>query len=269
MFHGTKHHRDDDDHDQHRGHQHDDDDRDHHRDHQSARHHDDHDRDHDHHGRDHGHDDDHHKGFEILDPDDKVFGDTIAEWTEEWWTWVLQNPLDGNPQFDTTGESAGLNNDGPVFFVAATFGGDPVTRSFEVPDDTPILVPILNFISVTFDSDANPEQLVRDQLAANLDSVNLDSLFAEIDGVEVKHPEDFLVTSDFFALGEAEKDSLLEFLATTADPPAAPGDKFFPSGSTGFWLMIDDLAEGEHTIHFGGSTRDGFEVDVTANILVV
>jgi hypothetical protein len=245
MLHGVKHHRDDD--------------WDHHR----ARHRD----DDDHHGRGHCNNDDHHKGFEILDPDDTVFGDTIAEWTEEWWTWVLQNPLDGNPQFDTTGASAGLNNEGPVFFVAATFGGDPVTRSFEVPDDTPILVPILNFVYVTFDTDENPKQLVRDELAANLDSVT--SLFAEIDGVEVKNPEDFLVTSDFFTPGEPEEDSLLEFLATTAEPPAPPGDDFFPSGSTGFWLMIDDLAEGEHVLHFGGTTNEGLSVDVTANILVI
>jgi hypothetical protein len=85
--------------------------------------------------------------FEISRPQERILGDPIAEWAEDWWEWVLQGPPPaGNPQTDETGEFADVENDGPVFFIAGTFGNplnDPVERSFEVPDGTPLLIPIL------------------------------------------------------------------------------------------------------------------------------
>jgi hypothetical protein len=32
------------------------------------------------------------------------------------------------------------------------------------------------------------------------------------------------------------------------------GDDLFPNAAAGYWLMIDDLSLGQHTIDFGGSS---------------
>jgi hypothetical protein len=92
-----------------------------------------------------------------------VDGKTIAQWTQEWWKWALNNPLDSNALSDTSGGLASLNNNQPVFFVAGeAFLPGPVTREFTVPLGKPLLIPIDNFIVVllytknsTFGSDVN------------------------------------------------------------------------------------------------------------------
>src|SRR5438094_4003872 len=54
-----------------------------------------------------------------------VSGKTIGEWTADWWNWT--GSVD-NVFADTTGAAATQNQSGPVFFLAGTQGGAPVTR---------------------------------------------------------------------------------------------------------------------------------------------
>ena len=74
--------------------------------------------------------------YTIDNPDATVDGKTIAQWTEDWWTWALQSPAYKNALDDTTGQYANVGNDQPgVFFIAGTTGtGDTsATRTFTVP----------------------------------------------------------------------------------------------------------------------------------------
>lgn len=208
--------------------------------------------------------------FEISRPQERILGDPISEWAEDWWEWVLQGPPPaGNPQTDETGEFADVENDGPVFFIAGTFGNplnDPVERSFEVPDGTPLLIPILNDIYITFNTDERPRALANNSLGDWKRSV--EDLFLVIDGVEVKNLDSFFLRTDFFSPGrpeEGEDGNLLgEFLGELP-----PEEDLFPSRSAGYWVMVEDLAPGEHTIQFGGTTSTGVSVNVIDTILVV
>src|SRR3954470_4456879 len=89
--------------------------------------------------------------YTILAPNSIVAGQSIADWTAAWWTWVLQAPVVTNPLLDTTGHFANVNNNGPVFFIAGSQGG-AVTRSFSVPAGKPVLFPLIN----TFDVESVP-----------------------------------------------------------------------------------------------------------------
>jgi hypothetical protein len=77
-----------------------------------------------------------------------VDGQTVAEWTQNWWTWALQAPADHNPLIDKMGSFAGTDNFGPVFFIGGTFATGQnqgvAERTFDVPAGKPLLIPVLN-----------------------------------------------------------------------------------------------------------------------------
>jgi len=47
-----------------------------------------------------------------------VEGQTIAKWTQDWWTWALNLKTDDNPFTKPDGTRVATNNDGSVFFFA-------------------------------------------------------------------------------------------------------------------------------------------------------
>jgi len=114
---------------------------------------------------------------------------------------------------------------------------------------------------------------IENELATWNNSVS--GLFVEIDGVPVRHPENYFVKTDFFSPGEAQPGTLLEAAVTGAVPPAEPGDDLFPTGAAGYYLMIEGLTPGQHILHFGGSaivppeTTAVTRLDVTDTIFVM
>ena len=59
---------------------------------------------------------------DIARPGDIIAGHTQLEWAQEWWQWAVGVPAPNNPLLDPTGANAGVNNNGPVFFVAGVTG---------------------------------------------------------------------------------------------------------------------------------------------------
>lgn len=202
-----------------------------------------------------------------------------------WWSRYWQYPF---ALFDhaTGSVPATLNNSGPVFYVPTT-GGDPtlghVTISFSVPYGTPILVPVLPFDDLEAASiDGNAPVADREHAASVvvagwLDSVDTTSLFASIDGTPVSNLSSYLEQTGLFSAGPTQVGSLANSAGVTA------GDDLYPNGAAGYWLMIEGLTSGQHTLDFGGSSGPftpvnncctnfqigPFAVDVTANIDVV
>src|SRR3954447_13882769 len=83
----------------------------------------------------------------------------IGELTEDWWQWAVQLPTGANPFEDKTGQYAAMGDVGRVFYVAGIGGSDAdpraevatAERSFEVPANSLLLIPTLNW------SDSLPE----------------------------------------------------------------------------------------------------------------
>ena len=154
--------------------------------------------------------------FKVSAPHATVLGQSIVEWTEDWWTWALQAPLATNPLLDPSGADANVDNDEAVHFIAGTFEGT-VKRTFDVPEGKPLLIPVVNFVANKFDVDAptDVEQQkaeIDNTLEADIASVDANSLFAEIDGVRIDNLSSNLEETDFFSPGQAQSGSLLEFL---------------------------------------------------------
>ena len=199
----------------------------------------------------------------VVAPGSTVEGKSISEWTVDWWTWAWTEYMD-NVIEDPTGDLQHLNQSGPIYHIAGTFGGTE-TREFTVPHDKHLLIPLVN---TGWGEDWNGITGVVDLVAGDID----------------------LASSVFFSLnGESLEEATI--LANHREPTglttiSIPFDNHVfleevvdhPFASDGYWVMLEPLPVGEHALHFGGSLDlenhptdplPNFMTEVTANITVV
>lgn len=197
---------------------------------------------------------------QVIDPAQPVAGSSQLSLSEQWGQWALGAEAASNPILDATGASANTNNDGPVFFVAGSFGGTTV-RSFDVPQGKPIFFPVINSFDLEVPSDGCDLNCA---LGFMPYVGNVANLNATLDGQNLLTYPSFRQTSTAFF---------------TVDLPASLRDALgFPvqyvghldAVSDGYFVALTGLSPGPHTLSFGGSFPDtGFDLQVTANINVV
>ena len=79
--------------------------------------------------------------FTVVSAHDGAPPVNYGQLTAEWWEWILEQPVTGNPNLDLTGADAGNGQPrADVFFIAGAFGGT-VTRAFTVPAGTALFLP--------------------------------------------------------------------------------------------------------------------------------
>jgi len=215
----------------------------------------------------------------VLPPHSRAFGKTYAEWSVRWWQWLLSQPFESNPTFDTSGTDCANEQSGPVWFLADTPGTPetpPVTRACDVPAGKAVLFPIINFENdfpcpdPTFKPD--PGQSLEDFLTNGTASIpgardiidGVTSLQVTVDGVQLTNLFDYRATSDLFTFtGDPS-------LTATFDPCITGSSQ--PAVSDGFWIMLTPLRPGSHTIHFEAAITagplKGFTQDVTYMLTV-
>ena len=225
---------------------------------------------------------------EILPAGSNVEGRSIQSWTAEWWNWTNSMPASRSPIGDATGEFANENQASAVFFVAGNTGGSSV-RSFSVPANTPILFPLINVAYTRspepLDADGNPvwatgndptevapasEDFVQSVIYDLIDeAVDLPALTFSLDGQ---------TASDLGVdlTGHREQSGPYTAIISSDDTwSGEPMGSWSGSVSDGYWVMLDGLPEGDHTVNFGGTVKPGFfgdeafVVDVKANITAV
>jgi hypothetical protein len=205
-------------------------------------------------------------GVTVLPGGSTVAGKSIGEHTADWWSWVLSRPAPTDALSDTTGAAANADQSGPVFYVAGSgFGAGAINRSFTVPADKYILLPIFNFL-VFPPPDPGFSTTAEEAEFLTTEVIKPATLFASIDGVDV---------SDIAShLERAPTNFTLHAVAgNVSGAPAGDSE----SNATGYWLMIAPLGEGKHTFKFGGTSEPftfpgtdiqapAFSVDVTDNV---
>jgi len=198
----------------------------------------------------------------VLPSHGMIDGETLSQWTQDWWTWAVQTPVATSPMLDTTGAYAGVDNTAAMFFLAGTFSGN-VERTFDVPGNKPLLVPILNDLVLQY-TGKGPDPLTggkgaADQLLADWQK-SVTSLVLDIDNHPVGNLQSDLVRTDFFSLGTVQPGSVAQAFGLSGE--------LAPSKSDGYWAVIQGLAPGSHTIDFGGSSNAG-SFHITDHIKVV
>jgi hypothetical protein len=199
---------------------------------------------------------------------DTTVTEPTKQLTARWWQWVTSIPPADNPLLDTTGEKCQAGDMGDIFFLVGTLGGDPVERECTISERQEILIPIINTICIdkpgVFDEPRNFDPPIggpgscQEVAVSFIDQAS--NLELTIDGVPIEILEDFRVLSNPFP-SKAQEDNLLG--AFFGVPPGT-----YIGISDGYWVVVDSLPAGEHTIHFSGQAPD-LTVDVTYHLTVV
>lgn len=175
----------------------------------------------------------------IFPVDSKPYNSTYGDWSAKWWIWALSIPEGNSPVTDQTGENCGINQEGPVWFLAGTTGGS-VTRECDVPAGKAILLSPLNIeCSYAEFPTMKSEEELRDCAQWPGASVEV-----TIDGVKLDEIEKYNVQSPIFDVVLPENN----IFGTPAGPTQAV--------SGGWWVLLHPLPPGNHQISFGGSVLD-------------
>ncbi|MDX1933225.1 MAG: PEP-CTERM sorting domain-containing protein [Capsulimonadales bacterium] len=193
-------------------------------------------------------------GLTILAPGSVVEGRTIGEWTTEWWQWAFSQSTPNDAFSDTTGANAGVNQSGPVWFVAGTLG-TLETRTLFVPTDRYLLIPLINVENSDLEIPGASEADLRQ---ASIDTMNLvDSLNLAINGTTVTNLNSYRELSPAFSFSSAANNP---FGVTAGVANTAVAD--------GFWVMLAPIGTGIHTVTFGGGVSSfGFSTGVQATLV--
>ena len=210
------------------------------------------------------------QAFQVVAPNLPYGGKSQFEWAKSFWVNVLDAPDAGNPQYPASdGSSLYMINqpDSPVFFLSGTTTGESTTRSIRVRNDKALFFPIFNAFAV------EPER-------ANFNGTDLcaetaffypdqQTLFASVDGVAIGDSASLTTNfqqgcransanpdSNIFKTNETPRPQLSflqNFIATYGIPPylTADLDQPWDTVTDGYWVMLEPLSTGEHTIRFG------------------
>jgi Alcohol dehydrogenase GroES-like domain len=200
----------------------------------------------------------------VLPPNAKFQGRTYGEWSARWWEWALSIPTADNPILDTTGEDCALKQKGSVWFLAGTFGGPGVIRECTLPPGKAIFFPILNNVAIDTDPTDTVASLRAQAAGPPISTVS--ELNATVDGIPLKGLFQFHFLSPVFSF-QLPKDGLLPLGICLPLDQDNPG--FCETAvSDGYWLLLQPLNAGQHTIFFQALTSDGFTVEVTYHLTV-
>ncbi|MEF8755679.1 MAG: PEP-CTERM sorting domain-containing protein [Accumulibacter sp.] len=182
----------------------------------------------------------------VVDPTQPVAGSTQLQLAEQWLQWALSIDAASNPMLDTTGAYAHVNNLGPVFFVAGNTGGSS-TRTFTAPAGKPIFFPIVTAYDIEVPADNCDLQCAFGYIPG---VGNATGLYATLDGQDLLTFPSYRQTSTaFFTV-----DLSASLSAALGFPPQYAG--ILDAIVDGYWVAVEGLTPGPHTLKFGGSIPD-------------
>jgi hypothetical protein len=191
-------------------------------------------------------------------------GRTYADLQAAWWKWATETPAPDSAVLDQTGEKCAVNQTSHVWFLAELFAPGSVTRTCKIPSGTFLFFPLAAEAYGAFLDDPAEERteaFVRSHTTCIIGA----DVHAEIDGVPVEDPQQYLGQSSLFTIHFPDDNV---FGVTPADIPELTLD---PTAGRGYFLYLEPLPPGAHTIHMTsapGTSLCGLPEDVTYSLIV-
>jgi hypothetical protein len=180
----------------------------------------------------------------VAPPNSHPRGKSYGEWSAAWWQWFLSIPTSSHPGLDTTGQFCREGQSGNVFFLAANPATEPVPCTIRT--GTSIFLAIANAECSTVEPPpffGSNETELRACAKCFADRIVPSSLQVTVDGQALGDLPRYRAESPLFSF-------------------AYPADNIFgiPGGpatgdavSDGYWIYLNPLSAGEHTVSFSGS----------------
>lgn len=178
---------------------------------------------------------------QVMSPHETVEGRSQAEWSKAYWSWSKSFPQGSEPYKDQSGSLCAQKQSGAVWYLTGGGGRESVVRQCRIPAGRHILLPVLVSLA---DSDRSDYDIC-EQMRVQLDGIMNEAtdLYVEIDGNAVPNIGLWRQATGCFNIRD--------------------GKKNMKAASDGYWLMLNPLAPGRYTIHFGGRLApDGFSQNV-------
>ena len=205
----------------------------------------------------------------IAPPNSKPHGASYAQWSAAWWQWAfsLHAYVPLNPLLATGAVDCSYGQTSDVWFLVGTVASGNTYRNCSIPTGTWLLFPVFDAWcdNVGVSPPATIDQLK--QCAA--DYVVVTELHASIDGVPVSNLSAYHAAYAPFGYTVPAVDNMLQYFGADMPGKDWPTTYAWPAATDGYWLMLNPLPPGFHTINFGGTNHYGFQIDITYAITVV
>jgi hypothetical protein len=176
----------------------------------------------------------------------KPHGKSYSEWAAVWQKWVLETTTshyykpDGDPN-----QVQCVEIEKNVWLLFGTYNqtGAHVERSCTVPPGSALFYPLVNVAYSAWQDDppeTRTEQFARQQVAGLKDSVQI---AATIDGSSVDVPLNYFEESAIYAVNVTK-----ELAEIYKDYGRVAGEVWEPSVDAGYYLFLDPLTPGQHTL---------------------
>lgn len=181
---------------------------------------------------------------QIVPPNATYRGRTYGQWQVKYVQDLLATPVVNGRHPFLSGEAFG-GQDGVLFLPGGNFFPAPES-SLTISADTALFFPVASFESSVFEP---PPDHGEDEASLRANSImRLDShgpVFARIDGVSVD-PAPFRTETPLFEWGPLPANNLFQFVGLNA-----PAGTTSPAIDVGYYLLLEPLSVGEHTITYG------------------
>jgi hypothetical protein len=199
----------------------------------------------------------------------KPDGQTYGRWAAEWWQWALGVPAVTNPVLDVTGEHCGRRQVDDTWFLAGSFGSDPVVRECTIPEGKALFFPLVNSFSGAFLNDP-PEERTEEFVRQDAACAFPVELFAEVDGREIRRLRRFF-TGESGSQSPIFNVQLPPGNVTGLGEDVIPELVLSPSAEQGYYLFVRPLSAGGHTVRWlaEGCQAPNFVQDITYHLTIV
>jgi hypothetical protein len=175
------------------------------------------------------------------------FGHTTTDWVIQWFHWIMPFPPNDSPTLDQTGNLT-MKYQPPntlVYMLPGEHSAVAPNRHVTIPPDKPIMMPVLWFINGTYSS------VVDDSFVRNANEFFArevpTKLFASLDGRPLPITN---VTTPVFRL------NIPKHTAFGEEEERGGGNAWVIS--KGYWVFLDPLTPGNHTLTYLGATHHYF-----------
>jgi hypothetical protein len=174
-----------------------------------------------------------------VPPGERVADTAQADWSKAWWQWAGSFDRASSPVADRTGANCHLKQNGPVWFLAGTYGTQRSIRTCKVPRDKYLFFPLINYVVMPTTQAASCGTTCCPSFTQSASSVTdqPSDLLLELDGRRIDDLERYRqATTECFDMGAL----------------AEPKYRIFPSAANGYYVMLRPLSPGKHVLNFGG-----------------